>query len=200
VLTANVAVAMASDAYAKLLLDEVDRFPKEIGEEGDPVEIVLRRMATYVGRRKAFLNSSPTIESLSHIAEWWESSSKGRYYVPCPHCEAMQVLLWANVVYTPAKPVRDARYRCAADGCGALIDEHHKTDMLARGEWRHEYPERCDDIIGFHVNCLYTPIGLGDTWNDNATAYERAKRDPAKVKAFVNTRLGETHKDPTERL
>lgn len=200
VLTANVAVSMASDAYSKLLLDEVDRFPKEIGEEGDPIETVLRRMSTYVGRRKAFLNSSPTIESLSHIAGWWRDSSQGHYFVACPHCGEKQVLHWQNVVYTPTKPVKDARYRCSAEGCGALIDEHHKTDMLAAGEWRHEHPERCEDIIGFHVNCLYTPIGLGDTWNDNATAYERAKRDPAKLKAFTNTRLGETHKDPTERL
>ncbi|MEO8134846.1 MAG: terminase gpA endonuclease subunit [Betaproteobacteria bacterium] len=198
VLTANVAVSMASDAYGKLLLDEVDRFPKEIGEEGDPVETVLRRMATYVGRRKAFLNSSPTIESLSHISGWWQDSSKGRYFVPCPHCGTKQVLYWQNVVYTPAKPVVDARYRCAE--CAALIDEHHKTEMLAAGEWQHEHPERCADIIGFHINCLYTPIGLGDTWNDNATAYERAKRDPGKLKAFINTRLGETNKDPTERL
>lgn len=198
VLTANVAVSMASDAYSKLLLDEVDRFPKEIGEEGDPIETVLRRTATYVGRRKVFMNSTPTIESLSHISPWWELSSQGRYFVPCPHCGTFQVLQWANVTYTPTKPVRDARYRCS--DCAALIDEHHKTDMLAGGEWRHEHPERCDDIIGFHVNCLYTPIGLGDTWNDNATAWERAKRDPAKTKAFVNTRLGETHKDPTDRL
>lgn len=198
VLTANVAISMASDAYAKLLLDEVDRFPREIGEEGDPVEMALRRMATFAGRRKAFLNSSPTIRSLSHIAGWWEDSSQGQYFVPCPHCGTRQVLLWPNLVYTPEKPVRDARYRCI--DCAALIEEHAKTEMLAAGEWRHKHAERIGGILGFHVNCLYTPIGLGDTWNDNATAFERARRDPAKLKTFVNTRLGETHEDPSEKL
>jgi len=195
--SANIPSDMASIAVAKLLLDEVDRFPKEVGEEGDPVEIVLRRLSTYQSRKKAFLNSSPTIASLSHIKPWWLESSQGEFYVPCPHCNAMQVLAWGNIKYPEGRP-REAQYMC--NECAALIHEHHKTDMLAAGEFRHAFPERTESIIGFHVNCLYTPLGLGDTWGENAVVWERAKRDPGKIKTFVNTRLGETHEDPTEKL
>lgn len=195
--SANIPTDMASTSAERILLDEVDRFPLEVGDEGDPVELILRRGTTYKGVFKAFLNSSPTISSLSHIAGWWKQSSQAHYFVPCPHCTEMQVLVWEQVEYPEHEP-KQAKYKCAH--CKALIAEHHKTDMLARGEWRHSFPDRVDDVIGFHINCLYTPIGLGDTWGDNAVAYERAKRDPAKLKVFTNTRLGETHDDPRERL
>lgn len=195
--SANIPSDMASTPSAKLLLDEVDRFPKEVGEEGDPVEVVLRRISTYKSRRKVFLNSSPTIESLSHIKPWWMESSQGEFHVPCPHCNTMQVLIWDNLKYAEGKPLQ-AQYMC--NECAALIPEHHKTDMLSGGEWRHAYPERVEAIVGHHISCLYTPTGLGDTWGENAVAWERAKRDPAKVKVFKNTRLGETHEDPTEKL
>lgn len=195
--SANIAIDMASASAERQMLDEVDRFPLEVEDEGDPVEIILRRAATYQGRRKTFLNSSPTIASLSHILKWWKLSSQAHYYVPCPHCQQKQVLVWTNIVYPDGQP-EQARYRCAF--CDELIAEHHKTDMLAGGEWRHDFPERRGAVVGFHLNCLYTPIGLGDTWAQNAEAYERSKRDPAKLKTFTNTRLGETHEDPTEKL
>ena len=72
--------------------------------------------------------------------------------------------------------------------------------MLAAGEWRHTYPDRLDEIVGYHSNCLYTPTGLGFTWAANAAAYDRAKRDPEKLKVFTNTRLGLTLKDAHEKL
>jgi phage terminase large subunit GpA-like protein len=109
----------------------------------------------------------------------------------------MQALKWGNLRWPDGQP-KKAEYLCERHGC--VIQEHHKTQMLAGGQWQHDFAERADEIIGFHVNCLYTPIGLGDTWAENATVWERSKRDPAKVKVFQNTRLGETTKDPNEKL
>lgn len=193
--SANIPTDLASTPIQRLLLDEVDRFPVEIENEGDPVDLAIRRTATWNTRRKIFENSTPTIESLSRINKSWNLSTKHRYHVPCPHCGEMQVLVWANLHWPEGSP-KKAHYVCEANGC--VIEEHHKTQMLAFGRWVPEFPER--DIVGFHINCLYTPIGLGDTWAQNAKEYEKAKGEPSKLKVFQNTRLGETHKDPQEKI
>lgn len=196
VASANIPDDMSMVSCRRLLLDEVDRFTQEIEKEGDPIELVQERFNTYKGRRKCFKISTPT-DDASRIAEAYDESSRGKFFVPCPHCQAMQPLRWENLDYPEQQPAL-ARYRC--EECAALIDEHHKTEMLAAGEWRHERPELCETNIGFHINCLYVPTGLGDSWADNARKYERAKRDPAKLRVFENTRLGKIHRGQSIRL
>lgn len=185
--SANVPSDLSSVPVQRLLLDEVDRMARIIEGEGNPIELAKRRVAAYQGRSKCFQVSTPT-DDASPIANDYAASSRGRYYVPCPHCEAMQVLRWENLKYTPDDP-SDARMACVE--CGVLIDEAFKGQMLERGEWRHERPDLVGEHIGFHVNGLYTPSGLGDSWADNARAYEVARDDPAKRQVFRNTRLGE---------
>ena len=196
--SANIPADLASVTVKRLLLDEVDRFPFELENEGDPVSLAIRRSATFGYRRKVFINSTPTIESLSRINQWWKDSNQQHYYVPCPHCGDLQYLKWHNLRYPEGKPY-EAKYICEKNGC--VIEEHHKPWMLDPkngARWVADHPER--KVKGFHVNCLYTPIGLGDTWGENAAVYEQVKRNPAKLKVFTNTRLGETHEDPREKL
>lgn len=185
--SANVPSDLSSVPVQRLLLDEVDRMARVIEGEGNPIELAKRRVAAYQGRSKCFQISTPTDDG-SPIAKEYAASSRGRYFVPCPHCDAMQVLKWDNLKYSPDDP-SDARMAC--EECGALIDEAAKGRMLEQGEWRHERPELVNEHAGFHVNCLYTPIGLGDSWADNARAWEVARDDPAKRQVFRNTRLGE---------
>lgn len=191
---ANSAAGLSSMPIKKIVLDEVDRFPREIEDEGDPVDIAEARTSNFPNR-KIYKCSSPTIESLSRINKDWKRSDQRRYYVPCPHCGEKQHLQWTNLTYDEADPTA-ARYAC--EHCGALIEEHQKTWMLEHGEWRATFPER--DVVGFHLNALYSPIGLGRSWGWLAARYEEVKRDAARLKVFVNTRLGECYEDPDERL
>jgi phage terminase large subunit GpA-like protein len=195
---ANSAAGLSSMPIKKLLLDEVDRFPHEIEDEGDPVDIAEARTSNFPNR-KIYKCSSPTIESLSRINKDWKRSDQRRYFVPCPHCGGMQHLRWDGLHYEAEKP-EEARYTC--EHCGALIDEREKTTMLERGEWRATFPEHFEAqrIAGFHLNALYSPIGLGRSWGWLAARYEEVKRDASRLKVFVNTRLGECYEDPDERL
>lgn len=195
VASANIGSDLRMDAFRRLLFDELDDFPAELAREGDPVELAMERFKTYNGRRKCFKTSTPTDDS-SRIAKEYADSSQGEYYVPCPHCGTMQTLEWERLQYTPDDP-KDAAYVCEQ---GCVIEETHKPDMLRRGEWRHRHPELVASRIGFALNCLYTPLGLGDRWQDNARKYERAKKDPAKLRAFENTRLGKIHRGQNIRL
>lgn len=193
--SANVPTDLASTPAQRLFLDEVDRFPVSIDGEGDPVELAIRRTATWNTRRKVFINSTPTVESLSRINRWWQRSTQHRYFVPCPHCNEFQYLKWDNLRWPEDKP-QLAAYVC--EHCGASIEAHHKTDMLAGGEWRAEFPER--EVVGFHIHALYSPEGLGDSWAQNAQKWDEDKNFPEKKKTFINTRLGECQADPHERL
>jgi phage terminase large subunit GpA-like protein len=191
---ANSAAGLSSMPIKKLLLDEVDRFPLEIEEEGDPVDIAEARVSNFP-QHKIYKCSSPTIESLSRINKEWKRSDQRRYHVPCPSCGEKQHLQWDNLRYPDDKP-EEARYAC--EHCGTLIEEFRKTWMLENGEWRADFPGR--PVVGFHLNALYSPIGLGRTWAWLAKRYEDVKRDPARLKVFVNTRLGICYEDPDEKF
>jgi len=191
---ANSSASLSSMPIRYLMLDEVDRYPVEIENEGDPVQLAEGRTTTFA-RHKIFLISTPTTESLSRINREYEASDQRRYYVPCPHCNHYQYLVWDNMTWVAGRP-DGARYICI--DCGVLIDEHHKTVMLARGEWRATFPGRL--VVGFHINAIYTPLGLGKSWAELAKEFEDAGSDAIKHKTFKNLRLGEVSKDPNEKL
>ena len=190
---ANSASSLRSMPAKKLLCDEVDGFPESADDEGDPVKLAERRTSTFP-RKKIFLLSTPTIESLSRINKEWLLSDQRRYFVPCPHCGEHQVLDWENLRADDAN--ERAWFVCMHHGC--IIDEHHKTDMLAAGQWRAQNP--ASNIVGFHIWAAYTPIGLGDSWVEIMQEWARVKNDPEQQKVFINTYRGECFKDPTEKL
>lgn len=191
---ANSSASLRSMPARYLFLDEVDAYPYDLAGEGDPISLAEARTSTFP-RRKLFLCSTPTIESLSRIHKEWLASDQRRYHVPCPHCHEVQPLTWDHLHWPDGQP-HEAQYAC--DHCGALIPEYHKPAMLARGQWRAAYPDR--PIPGFHLNALYSPLGLGLTWGELAAEWERKKLDPAQQKTFINTRLGECFADPDEKL
>jgi phage terminase large subunit GpA-like protein len=191
---ANSAASLRSLPIRYLFLDEVDAYPHDLDGEGDPISLAEARTTTFP-RRKIFLCSTPTIESLSRIHKEWLASDQRRYHVPCPHCDTFNPLKWDHLHWPDGEPDK-AAYACPA--CGAIIPEHHKTQMLAAGQWVAERPE--SPTPGFHLNGLYAPIGLGLTWVELAKEWEAKKRDPSQQKTFINTRLGECFADPDEKL
>ncbi len=191
---ANSASSLRSMPIRFLFLDEIDAYPRDLDEEGDPVSLAEARTTTFP-RRKVFLVSTPTIESLSRINKEWLASDMRRYQVACPHCGEPQSLEWSGLQWPDGEPEK-AAYACK--GCGALIDESEKTALLAAGRWVAEHPER--DAAGFHINALYTPIGLGLSWAELAREWIAAQRDPIRLKTFINLRLGECFADPNEKL
>lgn len=175
---ANSAAGLASRPIRVVLADEVDRYPASAGDEGDPVSLARKRTATF-WNRKIGLFSTPTIKGVSRIEKAFLQSDQRRYYVPCPHCDVMQVLRFPNLDFETAS------YVCEA--CGVLIEERHKTAMLARGQWRAECPGA--PTVGFHINALYSPW---TSWPALIAEFREAKTSPETLRVFVNTMLGET--------
>lgn len=115
--------------------------------------------------------------------------SQGEYFVPCPHCGEHQVLEIDNLKYEldDDGQVLEASVAMACIECGALFAEHHKTAMLAAGEWRHKFPDRKHK--SFHLSTLYSPVGW-ESWSEVAGKFEAAKTNDILKKTFTNTILG----------
>lgn len=196
---ANSAASLASMPICYVICDEIDRYPWEVGEEGDPLGLIDERTKTFA-RRKVLLVSSPTTRGMSRIDDEYEKSDQREYHVPCPHCDEMQVLRWRHpdgtygLVHSEATGA--VRYACR--GCGALIDEHHKTQMLDRGAWIARHPER--PARGYHLSGLYSPLGLGFGWRELWSKWGEAHGDTAALKRFINTTLGEVWEERGESI
>lgn len=183
---ANSATGLRSMPIRYLFLDEIDAYPLDVDGEGDPIQLAEKRTTTFA-RRKVYMCSTPTVKDISRIEREFLRSDQRKYFVPCPHCGHKQHLRWAQLKWTDDDP-QTATYAC--EECGALIDERHKSDMLAAGEWR---PTSHGDgkTAGFHINSLYSPLGW-KSWAEIVAEFQQAKGDAALLKTFVNTVLGET--------
>lgn len=190
---ANSAVGLRSMPARYLFMDEVDGYPGDVEGEGDPILLAERRSATFQKRRKIFLVSTPTTKGISRIQREFENSDQRYFHVPCPHCEHYQPLRFTQLRWQEGKP-QEAQYAC--EECGALIDEHHKTQMLARGLWV-ATAETDGRTIGYHLSSLYSPVGWF-SWGDAAEMFENAQANPELMKGFVNTVLGEPYEEEYE--
>ena len=187
---ANSATGLRSAPCRWVLLDEVDAFPADVDGEGDPCALAERRASTF-SRRKIILTSTPTVKDMSRIETEYLASDQRRYFVPCPHCDHMQWLQWKNIQWRDSDP-KTAAYVC--ESCGTHIQEHYKSEMLRRGEWRSTSTPEDTRTVGFHLSSLYSPLGW-KSWEEIVTEFLRAKSDAPLLKTFVNTVLGETWED-----
>ncbi|MNU88740.1 Phage terminase large subunit [compost metagenome] len=190
VTTAGSAANLAELSARYVYGDEIDRWEVDIGEEGDPIELAETRGSTFGRNAKFYFSSSPTIKGASRINDLFEGSDQRYYYVPCPSCGHMQTLEWERLHYS--KDYSVVHYQCAGPDCDVLIEEYHKGEMLAQGEWR-AHAEGDGETIGFHLNALYSPLGWMD-WKSLAKQFEKAKKAQAKgdlepMQVFYNTRL-----------
>lgn len=190
---ANSAVGLRSMPARYLFMDEVDGYPGDVEGEGDPILLAERRSATFQGRRKVFLVSTPTLKGLSRIAREFDNSDQRYFHVPCPHCGHEQPLRFSQLRWAEGKP-SDVMYEC--ESCEELIPEHHKTEMLAKGQWM-ATAKGDGQTVGYHLSSLYSPVGWF-SWSDAAAMFEQAKEHPELMKSFVNTVLGEPFEEEHE--
>ncbi len=185
---ANSAAGLRSVPIRYLILDEVDAYPQDLDGEGSPIDLAIARTRTFPNR-KIFMLSTPTIEGLSAIEREFLETDQNYYHVPCPFCGGMQRLVFSNLKWEQGHP-ESVRYRC--EHCGELIAERYKVEMLAAGEWLPERPEKVSsDVIGFHLNSLYSPYGW-HSWEQIVRDFLAARDNQSKLKVFVNTTLGQT--------
>ncbi len=204
---ANSGAGLRSDPVPIVLLDEIDGYPLDVEGEGDPLAIATRRTRRLHRLQNREGLDACEAEGISPIERESERSDKRRFHVPCPLCQHKQVLWWRDPVtkqyrlyyeLAPNGQVRRDSVAFVCAKCSGKIPERYKQQMLNAGEWVAEFPDR--PVVGFHLNALYSP------WRDNWTALAEEwaeanhEKNPEKLKAFVNLRLGETWEEQGDSI
>lgn len=189
---------LKSTSVKILLVDEFTEFATSLTSGDDPVALLDGRTSAFPVVSKSMYVSTPGIKGLCRTTEKFEDSDQRHRHLPCPHCGELHAYEWADLHWSlhPATG-RIQRAWLVCPECGCEIEESHKPAMLAGGVWiAHNpgHPKR-----GYHINCLYYPIGLGPRWAELAQMWLDAQGDPAKLKTFINDRLAEPWEDPAMR-
>lgn len=184
---------LKSKSVRTLIVDETDGFASALNSGDDPISLLEGRTSAFPGTFKRLYIGTPEIQGLSRLEKGYEKSDQRSYHVPCPHCGHFQSLKWEGLHWPP--DASTCWYTCCE--CGAVIDEHHKPQMLAAGHWVPKYPER--KIRGYRRNCMYHSLGLGPRWLEFVHMWREAQGDPAKLKTFINDRLAQPWEDPAMR-
>lgn len=194
-----------------LLRDEIDGWPLVVGKDGDPIELSAGRTKAYESSRKVLDLSTPTVAGVSAIAKRFERGDQRYYHVCCLRCGLSQPLRWRRTHPDTGEVsgIRwemdrgrlvpgSVRWRCY--GCGHDHVNEDKTRLLlpAHGaEWRPTAAPVSPDIRSYHLNALYSPVGM-QTWEAcvrlwiEAWDEERGRvKDVAKLQVFYNNVLGE---------
>ncbi len=192
----NSAASFRSDSVRDLALDDIDGYPLDVDGEGDPCDLALNRTDAYANRKIVKI-STPTNKGTSRIEAEHEESDQREYFVPCPHCNQKQPLEWGGreadygiKFERKGNVILKVWYECKF--CHKPIEEFHKTWMLERGTWIAQNPGHPD--AGFHLSSLYAPLGFR-SWADIAAEFLRARKNPARLRRWVNTRLGLTFEE-----
>jgi phage terminase large subunit GpA-like protein len=203
IVTAGSAANLAEIPARYIYGDEVDRWPDNVGEEGDGVKLAENRTTNYQSIRKMYFSGTPTSLGRSRIDQLMDSSDCCVRKVPCPHCSEFIEIDWEAI-----------RYRFDANGevehawavcsiCAAEIDESAKAIMLPAGRY---FPTRKGDGVtrGFHVPATLFQLGKV-SWLMLAREYVAAELkqkqgDNNLMRVFHNTRLARSFKEVGERL
>jgi len=197
----NSPVSARSDSIKILILDDLDGFVMEMGDEGD-YTLLENRTDAFGKRKKIYKNSTPTIAGVSHIEREFKDSSQGHYQLACPRCGKYQYLVFGGkdtayglkFKHNSANEVTEIWYVC--EHCGGRIEEHEKTEMFKTGKYVHKFPERRKR--GFKINSLYSPPGWV-SWAQVAEEFLKAGNNKQKLKRWTNTRMAEAFDEAGSR-
>lgn len=197
---ANSPSGMRSMPAQRIALDDFDGFPDEVGDEGDPGKLIEKRGAR-ARRRKILRISTPTVEGRSKIQAAYLEGDQSRWFVPCPECGHMQTIEWPRLIFDEANPAGVVH---ACEACAVGSPEHAWKKLFDRGVWLAKFPERSHRHRSFSIPALLSPLGTF-SWKDAVSEFLKCyplvdgvrtkSADPAQLKAWVNTVLGQTWKE-----
>lgn len=153
---AGSATELSSASIGLGIIDERDRMRGDVGGQGDPVEMVESRGATYPGFTLAIF-TTPTnglveveLDEASGILRWkvalpesiqspgwklWQEGTRHEWAWPCPRCERYFVPRFRHLVWpkdaSPHAALSLARVKCPQ--CGGEIDSTEKLAMNEHG-------------------------------------------------------------------
>ena len=192
---ANSPTELASRPIRYLFMDEIDRFPRSAGTEGDPTELAERRTETFKDNRKVVLTSTPTVKGASKIERAYMQGTQEEWHVECPHCKSFSFIRFSDIKFDKEEyqangekefKVLHAQWQCPK--CKAQTSEYETKRCPAK--WVMMHPEALEEgFRSFKINSFMSPWS---SWKGIVKDFLKAKDDPELLKVFYNTVLGET--------
>ncbi|MFC7777719.1 phage terminase large subunit family protein [Pantoea endophytica] len=144
---------MSSSDYRYVALTDYDRWPDDIGGEGDGFSLASKRTTTFMSGGMTLVESSPGRDicdtkwkaSTPHeappstgILSLYNRGDRRRWYWPCPHCSEYFQPEMANMTNyrdhaDPVQASEAVRLQCPA--CKGLIAPEMKRELNIRGIW-----------------------------------------------------------------
>jgi phage terminase large subunit GpA-like protein len=199
VIGAGSASKLSSNSFGVVFCDEIGKY-KDFAAQGETNALALAeaRAESYGKDKKIFVFSTPTCETTCQIYRQYLLGSQSKYFLPCPHCDFRQELVFNQIQwdsegcknddgeYDLDKVLATAYYECIS--CKAAISNQAKIEMVRKGEWRatntKPYP---DELRSYHISNLYS---LNHTFGNIAVRFLLAGRDPSLLQDFYNNVLG----------
>ena len=188
---------LASRPVRYLLLDEVDKYPTDSAKEANSIALAIQRTKTF-WNRKILMMSTPTVPD-GTILRYFDRGDQRRYFVPCPHCKAMQFLKWGQIKFdsklSPDDAARSAYYEC--ESCHQKINDEQRTEAIKAGEWRATAQAKDSGMASFHLPSLYSPWMK---WGTLVRNFLNAKDHPDMLHDFINSELAEGWEPETRKV
>lgn len=190
----NAPSGLAKRSIRVLLFDEVDRFTKSAGTEGDPVDLGIKRTSNFwnyiIG-----LFSTPT-DAASRIYREYMLGTQEEWRYKCPNCGEWHWVTLHDMDYKYESFEIDGKKSYRVDAvkwrCPDCGFEFSENEMKATPQKYVTLNPNITDVRSFHVNAFSSPWL---SWNDIVKEYLIAKQNgPESLKTFINTRLAELYK------
>lgn len=176
--------------------DEIDSWEGAVGDEGDPVALLMRR-ADGFPRSVRMLASTGTVKGRSRIEYWYGRSDMRKWFVPCRKCGARQVIMFAQLRWPKGKPT-EARWHCAE--CDVEHNDRQRQESVRAGEWRPTAP--FTGIRGYWLNGFNSLMPPNKGYRDRLAQWAKEvsdashAQDPREAKkVLVQTLFCETWQD-----
>lgn len=191
------------------LADEIDGMENagtEEKDEGDPVQLLMQRAASFSssGQNIHIESSTPTVKGFSRIEASHDQGDQRKFWIPCQHCGERQVLKWDNVTWEGRQDDREADaasrdhlvdtagYIC--DHCGVVWNDGDRVAAVSDGVWIASKPTK--NHASFHLSELYSPFRK---LRDIVQSY-LDKLAVDSWNTFVNVSLAETHEETGDKI
>jgi phage terminase large subunit GpA-like protein len=180
----NSAADLKSRTLKVGIADEVDSWPDDIGDDGDPLDLFKARFISFhaSGDWRLLVLSTPQVLGTSRIDGLFKAGDQRFWHVPCPACDEKIVLNFKHLKFE-RKPPYAAHY--VAQCCGHPIEHHEKSNLVRAGEFIATNPEGL--YPSFHVDALISQV---TTWDKIAETWWAAQGNEKKLRVFYNTWLG----------
>lgn len=192
---ANAPTGLASRPIRYLFMDEIDRFPRSAGTEGDPIKLAEKRTITFRHNRRIVMTSTPTIKGASKIERAYMSGTREEWRTQCPHCGEYSFIRFDDIKFKFKKydlegdrgyTVQSVEWECP--NCHGHTGEYETKRQPAK--WVALKPEALSNgIRSFRPNPFMVPWS---DWKEIAHEFLLAGKDPALLQPFHNLTLGES--------